>query len=284
MTTMAENYSVTLVRRYLECAAFVLLWVAVGFYFHLGPIAFQLLGLPLIAAFQLGIARRPFVQLWARDAERVQRDGRTWAIAGGLALVCAALLFFGRGRVAAGLETRWQFAPLLAAAIIPAAVGLREQRAVELRRALAVIALAIVFRVGWHAAWAPTWGGEVLFSLKKLPDFLTDLSYEFVALFLVDEVAFRGALDPHLEAAGRGRWHAWTSAVFVSILWSVWHFPAYHSTAKTFVELFTQIGPQDLMVVVYGVPLSFCARCSRTLAPSSASHAAGNAYVLTLMK
>lgn len=284
MTTIAENTPAIRVRRYLEGAAFVLLWVAAGFHFHLGPIAFQLLGLPLIVAFQLGVARRPLVQLWARDAERARLDRRTWAIAGALALVGAALLFVGRGRVAAGLETRWQFAPLLAAAIIPAALGLREQRAANLRRALAVIIIAIVVRVAWRVGWAPTWGGEVVFPLTKLPDFLTDLSYEFVALFLVDEVAFRGALNPHLETAGRGRCHAWVSAVFVSILWAVWHFPAYHPKAKTFVELCTQIGPHDLMAVVYGVPLSFCARRSRTLVPSSAIHAAGNAYVLTLMK
>lgn len=284
MTTATENVSATLARRYLECAAFVLLWVAAGFYFKLGLIAFQLLGLPLMVAFQLTVARRPLAQLWAQDADSFRLDRRTWVIAGGLFFVCAALFFARRGRVAATTDVQMQFAGLLLASILPAAFALRRQSAAALRRALGPLAIAVLFRVGWQVAWAPTWGGETVFPVSKLPDFLTDFCYEFVALFLVDEVAFRGVLDPHLASAGGGRLHAWCSAVFASILWSVWHFPAYHPKAKTFVELFTLVEMKDLLPVIFGVPLAFCARRARTLAPTSAIHAAGNAYVLTLMK
>ena len=277
------NDQVNMIRRYLECAAFVVLWMMCGFYLHLSPIAYQLLGLPLIAGFQLAIAGRPLAQLWARDAERFRLDRRTLALAGILAVACAALLLLGRaGRVARGSERLMVFWPLCVAAI-PAAFALRQQRAADLRRALAVIVFAVVIRVAWQVTSA-TYDGTLTFPPGKLPGFFTDFLCEFVGLFLVDEVAFRGALDPHLETAGTGRLHAWSSAVFVSILWAVWHLPAYHPTAKTFLQLFRDVGPQSFFTVTWGVALSFCARRSRTLAPSAMLHALGNAYALTLMK
>jgi hypothetical protein len=273
-----------LIRRYLECIGFVILWIAIGFYFHLSPIAFQLLGLPLIAIFQLAIARRPLVQLWVRDADSFRLDRQTWLIAAGLLVIGALALFSGRGRVAHGTEVRAQFFILFIAAALPAAVALRGQRSADLRRALVPMVAAIVIRVAWRIGWAPFWDGNYAFPLAKLPDFFADSVCEFVALFLVDEVAFRGALDPHLETAGSGRVHAWSSAIFISILWSAWHFPAYYPQAKSFLGLFTAVTWLSFVQIVFGPPLSFCARRSRTLAPSAAIHAMGNAYVLTLMK
>jgi len=105
-----------------------------------------------------------------------------------------------------------------------------------------------------------------------------------VALFLVDEVVFRGALDPHLRGASSGRLHEWCSAVFVSILWSIWHLPAYNPHAKSFPTLFSGLAPFYLGVLMIGVLLAFCARQARTLVPSSIMHAFGNAYVLALAK
>jgi hypothetical protein len=272
-----------IVRRYAECTAFVLFWIACGFYLRLSPIAFQLLGLPLIAGFQLAIARRPLAQLWVRGAEKFHLDRRTLAVAGVLFLVCFVLLFSGRGRVAAP-NVRWQFSLLLAAAALPAAFALRRQRASDLRRALPFIVAALLLRVAWRVGWTPIWDGNYAFPLAKLPDFLVDALCEFVALFLVDEVAFRGALDPHLESSGTGRLHAWSSAVFGSILWAAWHFPAYYPHAKSFLRLFMEIGPISFIQIVLGPVLCFCARRSRTLVPSAAIHAVGNAYALTLMK
>ena len=284
MTSASNTNDAILLRRYCECTALVLLWMAVGFYFHVSPMVYPLLGLPLVAAFQLAIARRPLAQLWARDADGFTIDRRSWAIVALLAAGCVVALLAERGRVATGPGVRLKFSLLLVAALVPAAFALRRQRAADLRRALVVIAVAVSIRVAWRVVWAPTFDGATTFQMAKLPDFLTDFLCEFVALFLVDEVAFRGALDPHLAGAGKGRLHAWSSAVFVSILWSAWHFQVYHPGAKTFGQLLTQIGPHDFMPVIYGVALSFCARRSRTLAPTAAIHAAGNAYVLTLIK
>jgi membrane protease YdiL (CAAX protease family) len=271
----------TLLRRYAECSGFVLLWMASEHYFHLSPIAGQLMGIPLTAAFQLVVARRPLQQLWAFDAEKIRLDGKALALAGGLVAGCAALLWLGRGHSAAGLNQRLMFFWLIVAAAIPAAVALREQRAAAFRRALPWLLPAVVLRVAWQAAWH---NGEVLFPPAKLLDFATTWVCEFVGLFLVDEVVFRGALDPHLRRASSGRLHEWCSAVFVSILWSIWHLPAYNPHAKGFLALFSGLAPFYIGVLMMGVLLSFCARKARTLVPTSIMHAFGNAYVLALMK
>ena len=41
--------------------------------------------------------------------------------------------------------------------------------------------------------------------------------------FVLEEVAFRGALDAHVHHEGEGR--GWQSALFVSALWGLWHLP-----------------------------------------------------------
>jgi membrane protease YdiL (CAAX protease family) len=50
------------------------------------------------------------------------------------------------------------------------------------------------------------------------------------ALFMVEEVAFRGALDSHVRHPGEGsglaiRTYGFASALFVSLLWGLWHHP-----------------------------------------------------------
>jgi hypothetical protein len=49
------------------------------------------------------------------------------------------------------------------------------------------------------------------------------LAIYFPATFLIEEVAFRGALDAHVNHPGEGR--GFGSALFVSALWGLWHLP-----------------------------------------------------------
>ena len=263
------------------CPGLVCLWMACGFYFHLGVMGYQGLGIALVIVFQLAIARRPFAQLWVRDADKFRLDGRTWALAAGLFAASAALLIFSRGTLGASNQVS-RFIGLLAVGAIPAAFALRNQRAEKLRAALPFILIAIVGRFVWRVGWAPTWAGEMAFPLAKLPDFFADALAEFIAAFVIEEVAFRGALDAHLASASASRLHAWSSAIFVSMLWSVWHLPVTHPHTKNFWPLFADVGLFG--AIIWGPVLSFCARRSRTLVPSAAIHAAGNAYVLTLMR
>ena len=270
-----------LLRRYLECTGFVLLWMMAEHYLRLRPIPSQLLGIPFIAIFQLAVARRPLAQIWARDAEEFRVDRRTVEIAAALTFGCGVLLSLSNGRAVGGPWQKASLLVLVAASALPAAFALRQQRAAAFRRALPMLLLAVAFRIGLYAAWHD---GAVLIQAERWADFFATWLCEFVALFLVDEVVFRGVLDPHLLGAAKGRLHAWCSALFVSILWSVWHLPAYNPDATSFLALFDHITMFHLSVLVLGVLLTFCARAARTLVPTSITHAFGNAHILAMIK
>jgi len=89
----------------------------------------------------------------------------------------------------------------------------------------------------------------------------------FPATFVIEEVAFRGALDSHVHYSGEGR--GWQTAMFVSVLWALWHLPV------------TDGMPFPLLVLTLvvwhcaiGVPLSLAWRRSGNLAGPAFAHAA----------
>ena len=101
----------------------------------------------------------------------------------------------------------------------------------------------------------------------------------FPATFLLEEVAFRGALDAHVHDDGDRR--GWVSAVFVSALWGIWHLPVSH--ALPFPQ---QLCELVVVHVLLGVPLSFAWRRTRNLAGPGLAHAVNdavrNAFMLGL--
>ena len=96
--------------------------------------------------------------------------------------------------------------------------------------------------------------------------FLVSLFEYFPALFLLEEVTFRGMLDAHLYHPGESR--PWISAIIVSALWGLWHIPIVSRTPVLTTAVY--------LVVVHcaiGVPLSFFWRQSGNLAVPAFSHA-----------
>jgi hypothetical protein len=269
---------VVVVRRYIECTTLVVLWMVAQVWFHLSPIAGQLVGIPLILVFQWAVARRPISELWAFDAIRIPWTDRwMWAIAAALGLGSGSLLWLSSGHRAAGLTPPVGLFLLVLAAVIPAAFALRQQRWLEFRSATPWLMAAVAFRFVWRWAWS---GRADVISADKALDFITIWACEAVALFLVDEVAFRGAIDPYLCSAAAGQFHAWCSALFGSILWSLWHLPAYNPGARSIEMLWAGLSPFYLSVVINGVLFVFAARRGRTLLGSAVAHALVNAYIL----
>jgi membrane protease YdiL (CAAX protease family) len=115
-----------------------------------------------------------------------------------------------------------------------------------------------------------------VFSWARLPFFLQQFALMFPMCFVLEEVAFRGALDPHL-APSPVRWRfGWVSAVFVSAMWGLWHLPlqSFGSPAEC-----VRYADLDLGVhVLIGVPLSFCWRTSGTLVLPCAAHGLIDAF------
>jgi membrane protease YdiL (CAAX protease family) len=93
----------------------------------------------------------------------------------------------------------------------------------------------------------------------------------FPATFLLEEVAFRGALDAHVHHDG-DRW-GWRSAIFVSALWGLWHLPVSSSGLPLPLQVVQLVGVH----VVLGVPLSFAWRRSHNLAGPALAHAVNDA-------
>ena len=98
----------------------------------------------------------------------------------------------------------------------------------------------------------------------------------FPLTFLIEEVAFRGALDAHVHHAGEGQ--AWHSAFFVSALWGLWHLPISGGLPLPLLVL-------ELLAVqcLIGVPLSFAWCCTRNLAGPAFAHSAIDAVRNALM-
>jgi hypothetical protein len=63
-------------RHVLEVALLVLIWMAAGWVFRLDANAYLVLGVPLVAAFQLLIRRQGLQRLWVREADAFRLDWR----------------------------------------------------------------------------------------------------------------------------------------------------------------------------------------------------------------
>ena len=269
--------------RYVACAAFVLGWMVIHFELKLSPLAGQYVGLPLILGFQLAIARRPIWQLWAFDTARFRLRKPYVILAIVLLALASILVTFASNRVLANTSQRLGLCALVALGVWPASYALQEQDQANLRRALPWVVAVISFGVIWRVAWTMA---SVLqpphLTFSRIEDLLTMWLCEFIGLFLFDEVVFRGALDPYLRGSESGKVHPWFSALFIAVLWALWHLPVYNRGATTFLGLLaTAVRPFTISTTINGFLLAFTARRSRTLVPSAALHALGNAFLLS---
>ncbi|MBI2516613.1 MAG: CPBP family intramembrane metalloprotease [Opitutae bacterium] len=260
-------------RRYIECSIFVLVWMAAGSLFKLGGSGYLLLGVPLVVAFQLLIARRPLRQLWARDPGSFRMDFKTLLMALTLISVPVLALFFQVRQYGSMLV-------VIAVGAIPCAFALRHQHVAKLRHAFPSFGMAIVVGCAVFASFAIWDGRSPGMGLAKLPIFFTDVVCLTLAGFVVEEVVFRGALDSHLVPAQGTSFQPWVSAIFVSFLWGIWHLPL------TFLYPSREVGFLALAIfinILWGVPLSFCWRKSGTLLLPSVVHALCDSYRNALM-
>ena len=259
-----QNSPMNTTRRYLECLLFVIVWVACGWLFRPSPQVYLFLGIPWLVFFQLAVARRPLSQLWARDAKALCLDRVSVAVVALFILVAVGALVKQHDypdRVSA-------FVFAITGAI-PAAFALRQQRGQPLRQALPAFAAAVAIGCAFFVALALRHGGSPVPDWPKLSSIGRTTLWLFVILFAVEEVVFRGGLDTHVAAGSGQGLQPWGSALFVSALWGLWHFPL------------CQKGDEPVVLAVsvaLGVPLSFCWRRSGTLVLPAAAHALLDAY------
>jgi membrane protease YdiL (CAAX protease family) len=253
-------------RPFTEAAVFVAVWMGLGFLLPGDPNLYLLIGIPLTVAFQLLVRRRPLRAMWVDGAPRAElgRGGRLLAAA----LSVMPVLMTVQAVVArAWVEALWGLAALAGA--LPAAYAItqlhrrRDPRTARHWLLTATTAGVVVMLAAFVPALLAS--GRPLDPVAML---LTGVQSTLLYLpvgFVLEEVVFRGVLDPHLEGRARGI----GSAVVVSLLWGAWHLPVAPAGTPVLLSL------AQLLLVhgVLGVPLSLARRRTGGLAVPAAAHA-----------
>ena len=265
-------------RRYIEVLVFVALWMALGWIFHLDTNSYLLIGVPLVVLFQRFVRQRPLRQLWVRDAAAFRLG------MGGIVIAVLLMLAPGYDLIFVAVPKKlWVVAVWLLCALAGAVFGafaVTQQRASAARRGLPSFITAVLIGIAIMAATALASRHDLGVPLSKLFLLLKQFLLYFSVSFVLEEVAFRGALDSHLyqpPTDGRRRSSsAWFSAIFVSALWGIWHLPTFPAASAA---AFAAAIPVLIIVhTLVGVPLSFCWRASGTLVLPSAAHALIDSY------
>jgi membrane protease YdiL (CAAX protease family) len=260
-------------RRMAEGLAFVAGWVAIGYVFDLGKTLnrqclYLLIGIPLTVVFQLAIRKRPLRELWVRDGPRLGFRSVLAPVTVVLMIVPVYLLvrdvadtngagFVGYdivlfiGAIGAGYAAR-QFTDAtwgdLAKCFLTAGL----------------IGILSAIDIYSNTTTAHPFGSP--FDAPATRDFFVSLGTYLVAVFVLEEVWFRGALDSHVHHQGER--HGILSAIFVSLLWSWWHLPLTVGTPV--IEAVLQL---PIVMVPMGIFLSIFWRRSGNLAVPGFSHA-----------
>ena len=195
-------------RRYIEVLAFVALWMALGWMFHLDTNSYLLIGVPLVVLFQRFVRQRPLRQLWVRDAAAFRLGLVGSVIAVLLILAPGYDLIFVAVPQKSWIVALW-FLCAVAGAVF-AAFAITQQRANAARRALPSFISAVLIGMAIMAASALASHHDVGVPLSKLFLLLKQFLLYFTVTFVLEEVAFRGVLDSHIyqpptEAQQRGR-------------------------------------------------------------------------------
>jgi membrane protease YdiL (CAAX protease family) len=247
----------------VEALAFVAVWVTAGYLLHLDSNGYLLLGIPLTAAFQRLVRRRPLRELLAPGTARFALTRQGAAIAAVLAVVPG---FYALRSVSSGDWTTVGWYVAATGGAVAAGFSLRASSiAGTLRDAARPIlvgagGMATVYGVLHLATGTP------LPAVAAVVAVVTYTALYLPATFLMEEVAFRGAIDAHVHHDGEGR--GWPSAVFVSALWGMWHLP----TASAF-PLPLKVTVLVVVHIALGVWLSFAWRRTRNLAAPALAHA-----------
>lgn len=258
--------------RWVIAALSVAVWIVLGFVFRLSANAYLLLSIPFVVAFQLAVARQPLRRVWLRDATRFAWDVRTTVVFVLVAIV-PAYSVLATARHGDGLGIAYGLAAVGGAAGV--AVTVRAARRVTVRQLLicvaVVCAISVVLdllNVSTRAGTGPTSAGSGF--LAGAYWFLLYLP----AVFVVEEVFFRGVLDSYVRPAETGT--GWLSATYVSALWGLWHLPIVLTAGATTPVLAVVVGLLVVQIAL-GIPLSLGWRRSGSLLVPGTAHALSDA-------
>jgi membrane protease YdiL (CAAX protease family) len=258
-------------RRWLEAIAFVAILIAVGEIFDPSIVTYVLLTIPATALFQLLVARRRLEELWVRNGPRLER--RTVHLAIALPLAIVPLITLATGDLEAD-EVIYLLAAVGGGFIASYALGQANRGTLRYfglcmatAGLLGTLLLAssdiadLIDDIGHGAAAQPTGLSD-----KDLLLFAQQWLIIFPVAFLMEEVTFRGAVDSHVQRPGER--HGLATAIFVSLLWALWHLPTMPASFSL-GEALVAVLPLQLLV---GPFLSLYWRRSGNLAVTAGTH------------
>jgi membrane protease YdiL (CAAX protease family) len=195
-------------------------YIAVGFAIGLSADAYLLLGIPVTIAFQALIVRRPLRALWLRAMPATTFGPRSIAAVVGVAIAPAVIAIRGAQQGDAVLAAYGLAAMVGAVGAVYAIRAMDRDAARATVRAILInsailVVIMVAFRLmtgGFHGNVGEAMATAIISVATYLP-----------AVFVVEEVLFRGLLDTYLHgsapAPDRG------TALFGSALWGIWHLP-----------------------------------------------------------
>lgn len=224
-----------LIRRWAEALAFVGVWIAAGELLDMSANTYLLFGIPLTAGFQLLVRKKPIKDLWVRGGPGLSLRTVSLKLAIPLAIVPFGYLVVSvvKGQ---GIVSIYALAAIVGSGAAAYALGQFRRgtwRYLGLCLATAGLLGVLLFTgfsmiAAWYDASAVHLAGENLGSPALVG--IRSLLLYIPALFIMEEVAFRGAIDSHVRHPGGRRGvgasvYGIVSAIVVSVLWGLWHYP-----------------------------------------------------------
>jgi membrane protease YdiL (CAAX protease family) len=195
-------------------------YMAFGFAFRLGAEAYLLLGIPITIAFQILVVRRPLRSLWLREAPPMEFTPRSIVAIVVMAIAPAVVAATGvrNGELAL---VGWGLAGMVGA--VGAVYALRSMDRDAVRSTIRTTLITGAVLVGIMVAYRLATGGFHGNLAAAVKTIAISLATYLPVAFVVEEVLFRGILDPYLHGSTPGPDR--TSALYGSALWGLWHLP-----------------------------------------------------------
>lgn len=207
-------------RRAIVAVGLIAAYTAIGFVFRLSADLYLLVGIPITVAFQALVARRPLRSLWLLAAPPLAFTPRSLVATAVVGVAPAALALAG---LRDGDLVRVAYGIAGIGGAVGAVYALRSMDGKALRATVRAAAIGSAAMVGVMVVYRLATGGfsgDVAHALTVVG---VSLATYLPVVFVMEEVLFRGAIDPYLAssdgATGRG------SAILGSALWGLWHLP-----------------------------------------------------------
>lgn len=223
-TPVARSMPVTAVDRRVARAIVATLviggYMAIGYAFGLSAEGYLLLGVPITIGFQVLVVRRPLRALWLRDAPPMTFTVRSM-VAVVVVAIAPAIVAVDGVRAGNAVLFAYGFAAMIGALGAVYAMRALDRDAVRstIRATLITSAVLVAIMVAYRVASGGFNGNVATAVVTAMISAATYLP----VVFVLEEVLFRGLLDPYLHGSTPGPDRG--SALFGSALWGIWHLP-----------------------------------------------------------